>query len=301
MSEKDEGQEFPEIKRVEVSPKELAEFTDEEEFTGLSVDLMIEQGSWTCLAASLLPGDTRKWDRDQAILGGLLVRSYKLSSALLDQTCQHRRETTFVLGRLAVECMINIQYLVSKDSKEIYQAYVVDSLRHEKKLMDVIRTNIEGRGGDVLPIEARMLGSINKSFRKSGIRPEEVTKEAAKPWKDVNLYERANAVGLGQAYLGLFGGPSHNVHGSWQDLLEYHLHHDGEGFTPELEWHRPRPQMLFALATIGVTTLQMYLQHFAGDSADAVVRTLEDLRYRIQVADHAHEAFLSARQPEQVG
>lgn len=301
MREKDEGQVLPEIQRVEVSSEKLAEFTSEEEFTGLSVDLMIEQGSWTCVAASLLPGDTRKWERDQAVLGGLLVRSYKLASALLDQTCQHRRETTFVLGRLAVECMINIQYLVLKDSKEIYQAYVIDSLRHEKKLRDVIQSNIESRGGDVLPIEARMLESINKSFQKSGIQPEEVTKEAAKPWKDVNLYERAKAVGLGDAYLGLFGGPSHNVHGSWQDLLEYHLHHDGEGFTPELAWHRPRPQVLFALAKIGVATLQMYLQHFAGDSADAVVRTLEDLRDRIQVVDHAHEAFLSARQREKVG
>ncbi|PRG11815.1 hypothetical protein C6Q21_08515 [Burkholderia multivorans] len=110
--ESDDDQTLPHIKRVEVSPEELTKFADEEDFTGLSVDLMIEQGSWTCLAASLLPGDTRKWDRDQAILGGLLVRSYKLASALLDQTCQHRRETTFVLGRLAFECMVNIQYLV---------------------------------------------------------------------------------------------------------------------------------------------------------------------------------------------
>lgn len=297
--ESDEGQTLPHIERVEVSPEEIVKFTDEEDFTKLSVDLMIEQGSWTCLAASLLPGDTRKWDRDQAILGGLLVRSYKLASALLDQTCQHRRETTFALGRLAIESMINIQYLVTKDSKEIYQAYVIDSLRHEKKLMDRIETNIASRGGVILPIEARMLGSIRKSFEKSGVAPGEVTKQAAKPWKDVDLYQRASAVGLGDAYLGLFGGPSHTVHGSWQDLLDYHLHHDGEGFTPDLKWHRPRPQVLFTLAKIGVATLVVYLKQFAGDGAEGVISDLGDLWDRIEIAERGHEAFLSARQSKE--
>lgn len=257
---------------------------------------MIEQGSWTCLAASLLPGDTRKWNRDQAILGGLLVRSYKLSCALLDQTCQHRRETTFVLGRLAFECMVNIQYFVSLNSKEIYQAYVIDSLRHEKRLLDRIEANIADRNGVILPIEARMLGSIKKSFQKSEVKPEEVTKQAAKPWKDVDLYQRADSVGLGEAYLGLFGGPSHSVHGSWQDLMEYHLDHDGEGFTPELDWHRPRPQVLFTLAKVGVVTLEVYLEHFAGDGAEGVISELRDLLERIQIADQAHEDFLSLRQ-----
>lgn len=300
MSEENEGQEIPYIKRVEVSLEEISKFTDEEDFTKLSVDLMIEQGSWTCLVASLLPGKSRKWDRDQAILGGLLVRSYKLASALLDQTCQHRRETTFVLGRLAIECMINIQYLVSTNSKEVYQAYVIDSLRHEKKLMDRIETNITSRSGVILPIEARMLESIKKSFEKSGVAPSEVTKQAAKPWSDVDLYQRASAVGLGEAYLGLFGGPSHNVHGSWQDLLEYHLHHDGEGFTPELAWHRPRPQVLYTLAKIGVATLVTYLEHFVGDDAEGVVSELQDLWERIETANRAHEAFLSARQIKEV-
>jgi hypothetical protein len=296
VSEQDKGQEIPHIKRVEVFPDELAKFTDEEEFTKLSVDLMIEQGSWTCLVASLLPGDTRKWDRDQAILGGLLVRSYKLASALLDQTCQHRRETTFVLGRLAIECMINIQYLVITKSKDVYQAYVIDSLRHEKRLMDRIENNIASRSGVILPIEARMLGSIKKSFEKSEVEPEQVTKQAAKPWKDVDLYQRASAVGLGEAYLGLFGGPSHNVHGSWQDLIEYHLHHDGEGFTPELAWHRPRPQVLFSLAKVGVVTLEVYLERLAGADAEGVITDLRDLWDRIEIANRAHEAFLSARQ-----
>jgi hypothetical protein len=296
MSEADHAPNIPSVKRVEVYPEVIAKFTDEEDFTKLSVDLMIEQGSWTCIAASILPGETRKWNRDQAIFGGLLVRSFKLASALLDQTCQRRRETTFVLGRLAFECMVNIQYLVITDSPEIRQAFVIDSLRHEKKLMDRIEANIASRGGEVLPIEMRMLESIRKSFEKSGVTPEEVTKQAAKPWKDVDLFQRASAVGWGEAYLALVGGTSHHVHGSWQDLIEYHLHHDGEGFTPELAWHAPRPQVLFTMAKVGVVTLRGYLKHLVGADAEGVVDELKDLWDRIEIANHAHEDFLVAQQ-----
>jgi hypothetical protein len=288
-------QEVPLVERVEVSEGALAEFTGEHDFNGIAVSLMVEYGSWVCIAASLLPGETRKWTRNQAIIGGLLVRSYKLTSALLDQTCQHRRETTFILGRLAYECMINIVYLVEHGTEELFQAYVVDALRHERKLRDRITTNIANRRGIVLPIEERMLRSIDKTFAVSGLKPEDVTKQAAKPWKDVDLFQRANKVGLGDSYLGFFGGPSHHVHGSWFDLIEYHLNHDGEGFTPELAWHPPRPQVLLALCKVGIHTLQTYLQHFVADDAEAVLEHLDDLRERIGLVDVAHERYLSAR------
>ncbi|KWE98987.1 hypothetical protein WL80_33680 [Burkholderia ubonensis] len=296
VSDSDEGQTLPEIKRVEVTHELLSKFSDEQDYVGLSVDLMIECGSWMCVAASLLPADTRKWSRDQAILGGLIVRAYKLMSSLLDQTCQHRRETTFILGRLLFESLINVQYLVTKNSTELYQAFVIDSLRHEKKLMESIEDSIGKRNGLILPIEDRMLISIKRAFETSGVNPDEVTKQAAKPWKDVDLFQRSSAVGWGDGYLALFGGPSHNVHGSWQDLLEYHLRHDEGGFSPEFAWHTPRPQVLFTLARVGLVALTTYLEHFAGGAAEGVIDAFDDLWKRIEVADRAHEAFLSGTQ-----
>lgn len=295
MTHESDTQTLPAVERVQASEEILAGFTSEHDFNGIAVSLMVEYGSWVCIAASLLPGETRKWTRNQAIVGGLLVRSYKLTSALLDQTCQHRREITFVLGRLAYECMINILYLVECGSEELFQAYVVDALRHERRLRDRITTNIAHRSGIVLPIEERMLRSIDKAFDRSGLKPEDVTKQAAKPWKDVDLFQRANKVGLGNSYLGFFGGPSHHVHGSWFDLIEYHLNYDESGFTPELEWHSPRPQVLLALCKVGIHTLQKYLQHFVGDDAEEVLKDLDNLRERVRLVDIAHEHYLSVR------
>lgn len=48
------------------------------------------------------------------------------------------------------------------------------------------------------------------------------------PWGGKNLREKAKVVGLEPAYDVVFGGMSHNVHGAWQDLYQFHLQIDGD-------------------------------------------------------------------------
>ena len=54
ITDEAQGQQLPEVRRVEVNPEELAQYTTEHQFNGLAVDLMIECGSWVCIAACLL-------------------------------------------------------------------------------------------------------------------------------------------------------------------------------------------------------------------------------------------------------
>jgi hypothetical protein len=157
------------ITAVKVTAERLAGFSSEEDFTGLAVDLLVEVGSFVCVAACILPGDTKRWDRDQAIVAGNLVRLYKLISALSDQTCQRRRETMFVFARLVFETIVNVRYLIEFSSPALFASYIRYSLRHEKRLYDRINTNIAARGGEILPIERRMLASIERTVITSGL------------------------------------------------------------------------------------------------------------------------------------
>jgi hypothetical protein len=116
---------FPEIKRTEIDPKAVKKFSSEADFVGLSLELLIETGSWLWVAGNLLPAVTQAWDRDQAVVGGHVVRLYKLISAMLDQTCQRRREISFILARLAFECIINLRFLIKNSSEEMFRAYRV--------------------------------------------------------------------------------------------------------------------------------------------------------------------------------
>ena len=291
--------EYPglDIKKTDVDPKQLAAFTSEEDFNALAVDLLREVASWVCLAGGVLPMDTKCWTREQAIVGGNLIRLFKLLCGVLDQTCQHRRETMFIFSRLAFESIVNIRYLIKFASTELFDSYIRYSLKHERRLRDRIKANIEARGGEVWPIEHRMLSSIQQTAKKSGVDLDQISTSQPKNWGGKNLYERADAVDLGYLYLAAFGGASHSVHGNWMDLLEYHID-DAESdkvdsFLPYPDWHAPRPQPLIMLAKLTVDLLQnffVFVRNASGSIPESA--SLTDLRIRIAVADDAHEHFL---------
>src|ERR1035437_45260 len=140
----------PKIDRIDVVPATVAAFKTEDDFTGLAVSLMVEVGSYTCIAACTL-GPSATWDRDRAAVGGNMVRLYKLTSAYLDQTCQRRGEISWVVGRLLFETAVNIKYLIQYHSKELVDSYIKHSLRQERQLFDKVQTNIRKRGS-TLPI-----------------------------------------------------------------------------------------------------------------------------------------------------
>lgn len=283
--------EVPTVTRGEVEPDTIREFADEHAFTGLAVELLIEAGSYVCITASILPPPPQRWNRHEAVVVGHLARLYKLISAMLDQTCQHRRETSVIFGRLAFECIVNTLFLIKNDRPEITVSYIEYSMRHEKRLLDRIRRNVALRGGEVLHIEERMLRSIESSAKRSGVNLDSINPPAN--WGGKNLFDKAKDVGLEEAYLGAFAGPSHAVHGNWQDLLEYHLVSDEEGYKADLQWHRPRPQLLTTLAHLTVEALTVFFSDVLGVAGNQLAEKMPDLRERICLFVHLHEEFLA--------
>src|SRR5689334_18142168 len=93
-------QHFPAVEKVTVDPVAIAAFTREWDFMVLASELLRETTSYVCVAACTL-GPTPAWTRDQAAVGGNMVRLFKLLSAFLDQTVQKRYETSAILSRLA--------------------------------------------------------------------------------------------------------------------------------------------------------------------------------------------------------
>lgn len=283
----------PDVQRTEIDPAVVRAFKDENEYIKLSVDLLIEAGSYVCIAGNILPPEGKAWNRHEAVLVGHLVRLYKLISALLDQTCQHRRETSFIFARLAFECIVNMMFLIKNDRPEIVQSYVEHSMRHEKRLRERIVSNIAARGGEERPIEKRMLASIERSAQKSRVDLDRI--DPPKNWGGKNLFEKAREVGLDDAYLGAFAGPSHSVHGNWQDLLEYHLSAEDDGFLPEFRWHPPKAQLLTTIAYLSLVTLEDFFSHIIGPAGSSIAEKVPELQERIVRFTQLHEDFLAAR------
>jgi hypothetical protein len=287
---------FPAIEEVAVDPAKVAGYTREWDFMVLASELLREVASYVCVAACTL-GPAPTWTRDQAAVGGNMVRLFKLLSAFLDQTVQRRYETSSILSRLAFESIVNARYLIANFSPELVDSYIRHSLKHERRLLNRIQANAAQRGGELLSIEERMIKSINRAARIAGVSLDGIDPNDRSNWGNKNLREKTKAVGLEGAYEAIFGGMSHNVHGSWHDLYQFHLETDEDGaFTPNLEWGRPRPQPLFALGLLSVEAIYHFFGFIGGDATLGQVRErLEGLTGRLLAADRGHEAYLTRK------
>jgi hypothetical protein len=283
-----------------IDVKKINEFSSEDGFMNLAVELLKEIAIiTTVLACSYRLDDNnapRMWTRNEAIVGGLLVRITKLQSSFLDQICQERMETAMILFRCLGESLINIRYLLEKNTDEMSDKFIEYSLREEKRLLNEINDNISKRGYE-LPIEQRMKKSINRSFTTSNFKPEDVNENNREPWEKT-IYNRAKIVGMEKMYTSLFSLPSHDVHGNLQNLISNHLEFEDGEFSPNPDWTRPRPQPLLVLCILFADANRLFLERTMPDSPDRkkIIEMLEDVNSRAKVVDSLHEKFLQNKQ-----
>lgn len=284
------------IEQTPVDENELKTFTNERQHFTVAFNLFREAASYVCLLASTTVGYKPTWNVGQAVLGGHLVRVFKLMCFVMEESIERRAELLSILTRLLAEGVINIRFLLQNFSKELIDSYLACSLQHEKELADLIRLNIQDRGGDEFPIEARMLGSIQRTFDNSQISADSLPPKKIRNWGDKNIFEKAKAVDLAEAYGAVFGGPSRNVHGGWHDLLQHHLDCESPGeFKPRMEFTRPRPQTVYSLTHLITLTLIEYADFLQHPSIQPVHERLNDLVNRNLRASDLHEAYLVAK------
>ena len=281
-----------------VDPEAVGKFRSEDDFTALAVELFKEIAARTAVLACTHRLDDnnmpRKWNRNEAILGGLMIRLAKLQAGLLDAICQDRFEISEILARCLAETVLNIRFLLVAKSDAIYDQYIEYSLREEKRLLQLINENVGARGHE-LPIEFRMTRSIMRSFQIAGLAPEDVDEKRRNPWGG-NLFKKAKHLGLDRAYLGLIGQPSHAVHGNWQDLITCHLTVSGDGFLPQPLWKPARPHLALGATVLSCNTCVWYLEAVLPECEDRekMSQQLEDCHARVSRLRELHEAFIQA-------
>lgn len=290
-----DSSDLPVIDRVEVDPAALASFSDEDDFTGLDVSLLVEAASYLTVASNILDQQAG-WNRENAVIGGLAVRLVKLISGLLDQVCQRRAEIAQIMCRLVFETIVDIRYLVRHKNPELVEDFIRSSFRQERVLRDQILERVAQRCGELLPIEDRMLKSINHAATLAGITLDDVSPKA-RNWGGKHTRDKAKDIfGDDLAYVGAFILMSQAIHGGWGDLMQFHLEtEDGERFTPSPEWTHPRPQLLTTAAFLTVDAVLDVLGCWDEGLRAHYEPALIDLQHRIKSSAIGHEAYLAKK------
>jgi len=288
----------PEITPIEIRMDEIEKFNKEWDFTKLSFDLLREATQYSAIAACAVPASCGGWDKDHAVLCGLMIRISKLLHGVLGYGAEDRREIVMILARCAFETIVNVRYLLRNFNSETLYSFRKYSLRHEKQLRDEIISNIEDQNGQVLNIEGRMLASIDSAFQAAGISPDDINPNDRKGWGGKSIYGRAKDVGMERHYLALFGGSSHAVHGNWQDLMDHHLEEKGGIYYPKVDFNRSRPQYFQALSIVVIETIRDYFDFIDPLWPQELRDRLDVLNENIVILSQAHEEYLRKKHPD---
>lgn len=276
--------------RHEVDASSLSSSGTYDDFMNNSVELFKELG----ILASLVAGTRREDDattddRNEAIRRGLIVRITKLAKSMLNETCAGHGDQQMALARQLFETCGNLLYLL-QEGEGAYEAFVVDSLIAERELRELVQKNIDERDGKALPIEERMLRSIEKTAAGAGVDLSKLPPRGKSGWP--SAIDRLRRLGLQDLYV-LFRLGSVAVHGGWSDLYLHHLDDEGEGrFSIHLEDLQPRPEPLTSMGIVMCAAITQYLQAQPEEIRELFEPRMDDILERILAFEQAHEAFL---------
>lgn len=198
----------------------------------------------------------KKIDKEEAVVGGNLIRLIKLNTSFLQNICEGKLEICYIINRCIAETAINTKFLLIEGEERVKRNYIKNSLITEKELWETIITNVKDRSGDVLPIEERMQRSIQNSFDKSDFDLGEVKRSSK--WKSIK--DRANLVAGEMFYSVFYGISSHSIHGNWQDILLNNLKKIEDGFELNLQWNRPRPQIIDGAIILNLDIVKIFCE-----------------------------------------
>ena len=108
----------------------------------------------------------------------------------------------------------------------------------------------------------------------------------------VSIAQRAKVVAGEQFYSIYYGIGSHSIHGNWQDILINNLSEEEEEYKLNLDWIRPRPQILDAPIGFNLIITKTFVEkENLKDRETYIERTkvLNDYQIKLQ---KEHEKFL---------
>ncbi len=279
---------------TDVSEVTLLECSKEGKFFGLTYDLYKESAQTVVLSAGISQDPSAGIaNRNHAICAGLLVRIGKLMKNVLALSQgADNGEVIIGVNRMILESLTNLLFLLKNKTSKFFDQFVELSLGPERELYDLVKANVAKRNGKILPIEERMLSSIEEYCKKSGVQIETVSAKHQNWGGDMR--QKLEKLNLGMVYSSSYRMSSHTVHGTWVDLLLSHLDYQNGMFYPNFESLQIDARVLLPHAHLALVGALEYLRTYFGnfEQIRQLCTRIEDLLARIDKVEVRHEKWL---------
>jgi len=284
---------------VTVTDELLDELAGGGEFAKLAFELLKETGATASTLTLFRRGDseTEVMPGHHAICAGLLVRIAKFALAIAKLSCEGKNcEVVQSLVRSVVETSVNIRFLIQQSDPALDDKFIRTGLSAERALYDLVQRNVQQRGGKVLPVERRMLDSLDYACRSSGVTMDELSPKFEDWGPPGGFRKRLELLGLADLYVGAFRMGSHSVHGTWTDLLYYQLEPKDGGFVVRHDSTPADAMIFFPMCMFVTEAMRDYCTRFVAtlDESEGLHATFDQLHKKLWRAADAHERRLQA-------
>jgi hypothetical protein len=158
---------------------------------------------------------------DEAVIGGLLVRTAKLTRGIFDATQAEESEAHLPLSRCAAETAITLRWLAAHGTEQSFRRFRADSFAYWRKELERMRSQMESEDPVSRATREKVEHYIEREIGASGVRWEEVPR-ATNSWGP-DLRQRCQELDEEWVYDGLFASHSNYVHPAWHELRALHL------------------------------------------------------------------------------
>jgi hypothetical protein len=202
-----------------------------------------------------------------SILIGLLNRCSRLilSNISLSHTGYYG-DTVSILNRCIYESAIKLMWLCYSKDEDKFNIFISDGLRTEIELKNKINDNISKRSNDIKIIEKRMLDSIEKTIKISGL-----TESQARSTK--KLPDLATMIDMiyGDRLLYITGQKigSHFIHGTFVNLLQYYLVEENGIYVPRDHNCKIKPEHFIFTSRFVLEAIIAFCNYICEDLTEA--------------------------------
>ena len=223
------------------------------------------------------------YDRDQAIIYGLLTRLFKLLCFQRRLVCK-RLMTISLAGffeRMLLEQIINLQYYIQNyNNKALLDSFRLDSLKPEAAFEDNIHNDNSETYAELHSWQQQFLDSIHSTYQKTNTTYEIIKKRRK---SSPSIFEKFSDTGNKRLYEIAYRTKCHDIHGDWVDLLQNYLTFDEVSltFSPNFNEYEADLRQLNPPLLICCDMLKIFVRIFPGhnlpESLYGEIETTSDL------------------------